>query len=221
MAPRGVTIPQLPVFVLSAPRAPAYLARDVLVRACYAAGAGWAPLAVSALAVAANVPLNALLSGASYLAPSADPSAALGPAGLVLATVAVHALSAAALLLALQPGFCCMSAPRMLRLLPFIISRAALAVVAAPVAAVAMGAAVGLGLPVVAHHPVPLVQGYLCLILRLAAALVGATIAPAPMKGLGALALAGAVGLAASAVALAPLLRGRGESPRREQRSCM
>jgi putative peptidoglycan lipid II flippase len=81
---------------------PVYLGRDVLVRVFYALGDGTTPFRLSVAGIGLNVIFDWLLVGGPTPWGLQLPGLNFGAPGLVLATVAVNALTCAALLLALQ-----------------------------------------------------------------------------------------------------------------------
>ena len=81
---------------------PVYLGRDVLVRVFYALGDGTTPFRLSVAGIGLNVIFDWLLVGGPTPWGRQLPELNFGAPGLVLATVAVNALTCAALLLALQ-----------------------------------------------------------------------------------------------------------------------
>lgn len=74
-----------------------YLLRDALLRAALAVGDATASLVSATVTLALNLPLNVLLSGASYVSSETGFCFAYGPPGLVAATVLVNACSCVAL----------------------------------------------------------------------------------------------------------------------------
>jgi len=81
---------------------PAYLARDVLVRAFYALGDGNTPFRLSVAGIGLNVVFDWFFVGGPTPWGLQLPCLNFGAAGLVLATVAVNLITCSALLVALQ-----------------------------------------------------------------------------------------------------------------------